>query len=117
MFEILKVEELPRPIRGRTSGVRQMEEWLKLTAALSKGLKPFEEGIKITFPISDKRGLKTINQTFKRAVVEYLRDTHLNEYEVVSITDKMAGKHYIVIRNSPPITGLKSVPKKRSSAQ
>jgi hypothetical protein len=109
--KIVSINEMPEGRRGRKSFVTQMPEWRELTTKLSNGLKPFEEGVVVTFPVSKDRGMKTILQTFKRTTDAYLKRLKLADYKVRAFLIDDDRTNCITVTNIPVISGLKSMPK------
>lgn len=108
-IRLCNYRELIAGPRGRKSTVLQHPAYTRLITKISDGLKP-EEAIEVNFPVSNQPGMKSIKQTFKRALKEYLQKLGLNSY--VARVVEVDGTIYASIANLPPITGLKAMPGK-----
>ena len=111
---ITSIDDAAMPVRGRRSVVQSLAEYKEVMIKMQNGLKP-EEVVEVTFPVSNKPGMKTILQTFKRTLQSEFKRLKLNDFEIKAF--RLSDTNYVTVAHVPAITGLKQVPAKRAGAR
>lgn len=93
----VKIKDIPITKRKRHNLIKQSDEFLKLKAMISNGLKP-GEAKKVVLPSELLRKRKNAARLFKMAVVEYIKELNLPYDVKIRDIDGVSPEIYVAAR-------------------